>query len=323
MLNKNLKDFNSLKLEYSCDSFYEINDFEDIYHLSEKIREENKKFWILGEGTNVVIVDDLKGIVVKNNLSGISIDKNLVEAASGENWDYLVKVCLKEKLYGFENLSGIPGSVGACPVQNIGAYGVEVSNFIEYIETINLIDGNIEVFNAHECKFGYRESIFKKLPNHFITKIKFSLSTIFKPNLSYESLPEKMEINSAEELRQIILNIRENRLINPEQEPNVGSFFKNPVVSKIQMENLLADHPDLKFYFVKEDQYKISAAWLIEKIKMKGYQGKDCGVSKKHSLVLVNFSKKSENLINLSVKIKDVIRKKFNIELEYEPTFIS
>ena len=316
MLNKNLKDFNSLKLEYSCDSFYEINDFEDIYHLSEKIREENKKFWILGEGTNVVIVDDLKGIVVKNNLSGISIDKNSVEAASGENWDYLVKVCLKENLYGFENLSGIPGSVGACPVQNIGAYGVEVSNFIEYIETINLIDGNIEVFNAHECKFGYRESIFKKLPNHFITKIKFSLSTIFKPNLSYESIPEKIEINSAEELRQIILNIRENRLINPEQEPNVGSFFKNPVVSKIQMENLLADHPDLKFYFVKEDQYKISAAWLIEKIKMKGYQGKDCGVSKKHSLVLVN-------LINLSKKIKNVIRKKFNIELEYEPTFIS
>ena len=323
MLNKNLKDFNSLKLEYSCDSFYEINDFEDIFHLSEKIREENKKFWILGEGTNVVIVDDLKGIVVKNNLSGISIDKNSVEAASGENWDYLVKVCLKENLYGFENLSGIPGSVGACPVQNIGAYGVEVSNFIEYIETINLIDGNIEVFNAHECKFGYRESIFKKLPNHFITKIKFSLSTIFKPNLSYESIPEKIEINSAEELRQIILNIRENRLINPEQEPNVGSFFKNPVVSKIQMENLLDDYPDLKFYFVKEDQYKISAAWLIEKIKMKGYQGKDCGVSKKHSLVLVNFSKKSENLINLSKKIKDVIRKKFNIELEYEPTFIS
>ena len=323
MLNKNLKDFNSLKLEYSCDSFYEINDFEDIFHLSEKIREENKKFWILGEGTNVVIVDDLKGIVIKNNLSGISIDKNSVEAASGENWDYLVKVCLKENLYGFENLSGIPGSVGACPVQNIGAYGVEVSNFIEYIETINLIDGNIEVFNAHECKFGYRESIFKKLPNHFITKIKFSLSTIFKPNLSYESIPEKIEINSAEELRQIILNIRENRLINPEQEPNVGSFFKNPVVSKIQMENLLADYPDLKFYFVKEDQYKISAAWLIEKIKMKGYQGKDCGVSKKHSLVLVNFSKKSENLINLSKKIKDVIRKKFNIELEYEPTFIS
>ena len=323
MLNKNLKDFNSLKLEYSCDSFYEINDFEDIYHLSEKIREENKKFWILGEGTNVVIVDDLKGIVIKNNLSGISIDKNSVEAASGENWDYLVKVCLKEKLYGFENLSGIPGSVGACPVQNIGAYGVEVSNFIEYIETINLIDGNIEVFNAHECKFGYRESIFKKLPNHFITKIKFSLSTIFKPNLSYESIPEKIEINSAEELRQIILNIRENRLINPEQEPNVGSFFKNPVASKIQMENLLADHPDLKFYFVKEDQYKISAAWLIEKIKMKGYQGKDCGVSKKHSLVLVNFSKKSENLINLSKKIKKVILKKFNIELEYEPTFIS
>ncbi len=323
MLNKNLKDFNSLKLEYSCDSFYEINDFEDIFHLSEKIRKENKKFWILGEGTNVVIVDDLKGIVVKNNLSGISIDKNSVEAASGENWDYLVKVCLKENLYGFENLSGIPGSVGACPVQNIGAYGVEVSNFIEYIETINLIDGNIEVFNAHECKFGYRESIFKKLPNHFITKIKFSLSTIFKPNLSYESIPEKIEINSAEELRQIILNIRENRLINPEQEPNVGSFFKNPVVSKIQMENLLDDYPDLKFYFVKEDQYKISAAWLIEKIKMKGYQGKDCGVSKKHSLVLVNFSKKSENLINLSKKIKNVIRKKFNIELEYEPTFIS
>ena len=323
MLNKNLKDFNSLKLEYSCDFFYEINDYEDIFHLSKKIRDENKKFWILGEGTNIVIVDDLKGIVVKNNLSGISIDKNFVEAASGENWDNLVKVCLKEKLFGFENLSGIPGSVGACPVQNIGAYGVEVSNFIEYIETINLITGNIEVFNSNECKFGYRDSIFKKLPNHFITNIKFSLSTIFKPNLSYESIPEKIEINSAEDLRQIILNIREDRLINPKQEPNVGSFFKNPVVSKIQIDNLLAEYPDLKFYFLREDQYKISAAWLIENIKMKGYKSEDCGVSKKHSLVLVNFSKKSENLINLSNKIKSVIRKKFDIELEYEPTFIS
>ena len=327
MLNKNLKDFNSLKLEYSCDSFYEINDFEDIYHLSEKIREENKKFWILGEGTNVVIVDDLKGIVIKNNLSGISIDKNSVEAASGENWDYLVKVCLKEKLYGFENLSGIPGSVGACPVQNIGAYGVEVSNFIEYIETINLIDGNIEVFNAHECKFGYRESIFKKLPNHFITKIKFSLSTIFKPNLSYESIPEKIEINSAEELRQIILNIRENRLINPEQEPNVGSFFKNPIISRGRLNSILSknkDEKDLPHTHIGNDRVKISAAWLIDKCGLKGLKIGGVEVHKKQPLVLINRSRINDqdvfsNLTRAVMEIKQKVQTKYGISLEIEP----
>ena len=248
---------------------------------------------------------------------------NSVESASGENWDNLVKICLEANLYGFENLSGIPGSVGGSPIQNIGAYGVEVSSFIDYVETMNLNTGNLEVFNLQECKFGYRESIFKKLPNHFITKIKFSLSEAFKPNLAYESIPKDIDINSGEEVRSVILKIRNDRLINPEEEPNVGSFFKNPVVSKTHLDKLLSDYSDLKFYGIKENQYKISAAWLIEKIGMKGHEDKECGVSKKHSLVLVNSSEKSENIINLSNKIRDEIFKRFDIKLENEPTLIT
>ena len=323
MTNKSLKNFNSLRFEYSCESLYEVKSYEDLYQLSKKIRKSKNRFWILGEGTNVVILNDLEGIVIKNNFLGINIMGNSVESASGENWDNLVKVCLEANLYGFENLSGIPGSVGGSPIQNIGAYGVEVSSFIDYVETMNLNTGNLEVFNLQECKFGYRESIFKKLPNHFITKIKFSLSEAFKPNLAYESIPKDIDINSGEEVRSVILKIRNDRLINPEEEPNVGSFFKNPVVSKTHLDKLLSDYSDLKFYGIKENQYKISAAWLIEKIGMKGHEDKECGVSKKHSLVLVNSSEKSENIINLSNKIRDEILKRFDIKLENEPTLIT
>ena len=323
MTNKSLRNFNSLKFEYSCESFLEVTSYEDLFKLSKEIRKSKTKYWILGEGTNVVILNDLKGIVIKNRLLGITITDNSVESASGENWDDLVKACLQKKLYGFENLSGIPGSVGGSPIQNIGAYGVEVSNFIDYVETINLDTGNLEVFNFEECNFSYRESIFKKLPNLFITKIKFSLSKVFKPNLAYESIPKDIEISSAEEVRSVILKIRNERLTNPEAQPNVGSFFKNPIISKTHLDKLLSDYSDLKFYYINENQYKISAAWLIEKIGMKGYEMKDCGVSKKHSLVLVNFSQKSENIVDLSNKIKNEIVEKFEVELENEPTFIS
>ena len=165
MTNKSLKNFNSLKFNYSCKSFIEITCYEDLFQLSKKIRESKTKYWILGEGTNVVILNDLEGLVIKNKLLGVTYNNNSVESASGENWDDLVKDCLQKKLYGFENLSGIPGSVGGSPIQNIGAYGVEVSNFIDYVETVNLDTGNLEIFNFEECKFGYRESIFKKFPN--------------------------------------------------------------------------------------------------------------------------------------------------------------
>ena len=238
MTNKSLKNLNSLKFDYSCKSFIEITCYEDLFQLSKKIRESKTKYWILCEGTNVVILNDLEGLVIKNKLLGVTYNNNSVESASGENWDDLVKDCLQKKLYGFENLSGIPGSVGGSPIQNIGAYGVEVSNFIDYVETVNLDTGNLEIFNFEECKFGYRESIFKKFPSLFITKIKFSLSKAFKPNLTYESIPEDIEIDSADEVRKIILKIRNERLINPKEEPNVGSFFKNPVISKTLLDKL-------------------------------------------------------------------------------------
>ena len=316
---------NSLRIKSKSRYYIEINKISDFNNLYKFINDHSKPVIVLGEGTNIIPKDYFDGMAVKPKFNHIDFDKNkhIVSVGSSINWHFFVKEMVNKNIYGYENLSLIPGSVGASPIQNIGAYGVEVSSFIDYVETMNLNTGNLEVFNLQECKFGYRESIFKKLPNHFITKIKFSLSEAFKPNLAYESIPKDIDINSGEEVRSVILKIRNDRLINPEEEPNVGSFFKNPVVSKTHLDKLLSDYSDLKFYGIKENQYKISAAWLIEKIGMKGHEDKECGVSKKHSLVLVNSSEKSENIINLSNKIRDEIFKRFDIKLENEPTLIT
>ena len=319
--NHSLKENNSLKLNYTADYFVSCNSEKDLFLIFDFLEEKKIKYWIFGDGTNLILKNNLKGLVIKNNLKGFSVNGNSVIVSAGENWDDVVSKTLKKNLYGLENLSGIPGSVGATPIQNIGAYGSEISNFVDYVETFNLEKGRFEIFSNQACNFSYRESIFKRNPNLMVTKICLDLSQEFKPNTHYEALPKS--VKNASEQRKNILNIRSQKLPDHQKIPNVGSFFKNPIISEMQLKKLSADFPDIKNYLLEDKNYKVSAAWLIENAGLKNSKKGDCGISNKHALVFYNYSESSDFILSYSSEVIDIIKKKFGIILEYEPSIIS
>ena len=319
--NHSLKANNSLKLNYTADYFVSCDSEKDLFLIYDFLEEKKIKYWIFGDGTNLILKNNLKGLVIKNNLKGFSVNGNSVIVSAGENWDDAVSKSLKKNLYGLENLSGIPGSVGATPIQNIGAYGSEISNFVNYVETFNLEKGRFEIFSNQACNFSYRESIFKRNPNLMITKICLDLSQEFKPNTHYEALPKS--VKNASEQRKNILSIRSQKLPDHHKIPNVGSFFKNPIISEMQYKKISADFPDIKNYLLNNKNYKVSAAWLIENAGLKNSKKGDCGISNKHALVFYNYSESSDCILSYSSEVIDIIKKKFGIILEYEPSIIS
>ena len=319
--NFSLKNNNSLKLDYKSDFYVVCNKSEDLEKIYTFLKENKTNFWVIGEGTNLVIKNDLNGLVIKNNLKGIEINNNFITVGAGENWDSLVNKTLELNLYGLENLSGIPGSVGAAPIQNIGAYGAEVSDFISYVEVINLTNGSTEIISNEECKFIYRGSAFKSKPHLFITKVCFCLSNEFKSNTHYKDLSG--QFNCAEEIRERVLSVRSQKLLDHLEIPNVGSFFQNPVIKKELFNDLIIEYPDLKFYQLNSDLYKIPAAWLIEKAGWKGTSNGEAGISDKHALIFYNHSKKAGDILTHSSAVVESIVDKFKISLDYEPTFIS
>ena len=248
------------------------------------------------------------------------ININKVKVSSGYNWDRFVRFCIKNSLYGLENLSGIPGTVGAGPIQNIGAYGEEISDYIEHIEVFNLKTGNVEILNNMNCNFDYRDSLFKKHKHLFIKNVFFKLKEKFVANNSYQDLQD-YRFKKASELRQRVLRIRNQKLENYLTKPNVGSFFKNPLINKKDLKKLLSEEADLKFY-KHNALIKVSAAWLIERCNLKGMQFNKARVSKKHSLVLINEDKSPNSILKLKNKVKTTVSKKYNIRLEEEPTII-
>ncbi len=320
--NKNLRKFNSLQISVKSKYYLECKTDSDLDVAFQFIKKNKIKFLILGEGTNVVFTKPFEGLVIKNAFKKEKkIYKNKVKVSSGYNWDRFVSFCIKNSLYGLENLSGIPGTVGAGPIQNIGAYGAEISDYIEHIEVFNFKTGNIEILNNMNCNFDYRNSLFKKNKHLFIKNIFFELKEKFIANNSYQDL-QVYNFKKASELRKSILKIRNQKLENYLIKPNVGSFFKNPLIKKKDLKKLLSQEADLKFYKHNE-LIKVSAAWLIERCNFKGMQFNKARVSKKHSLVLINEDKSPNSIINLKNKIKNIVLTKYNIRLEEEPTIIS
>lgn len=319
--NKNLLEFNSLRVSVYSKYFIDCKTDKDLQLAFNFIKNNKIPFFILGEGTNVVFKKNYNGLIIKNSFKKKrQIIGQKIIISGGFNWDAFVRFSIVNSLFGLENLSGIPGSVGASPMQNIGAYGEEVSSYIDHIEVFNFKTGNIEILNNKNCYFGYRHSIFKKSKYLFIKNIFFNLNQSFKPNLSYNDLKnEKFE--NVKKLRKKILQIRNQKLENYKIEFNVGSFFKNPIVSKYQLQKLLKTYPKIKFYNHGKT-YKVSAAWLIEHANLKGFILNKSKVSSKHSLVLINKDKSSFSILKLSKKIKDTIKKKYKIILEEEPTII-
>ena len=315
-----LKANNLLKIDSTAKFFIEIFDLEDLKNIQNFISTKKINFCILGEGSNVVLPNLLNKFVIKISFNEISIEDNLITVGAGKNWDDFVLWSLENGYCGLENLSGIPGSIGAAPIQNIGAYGSEVSDFIDEVICFDMDSNSLVSFNNNDCKFSYRQSIFQDKDSLIVIKVKFKLTKDFQPNLEYEDL----NFLKAEEItpfiiRKHILKIRKAKISDPKEHPNVGSFFKNPIISLDELEKIKQILPKIKFYSYIDNKVKISAAFLIESLSLKGFVLNNARVSEKHSLVLENKSEKSEDILDLASHIQASVLENYNINLELEP----
>ena len=315
-----LKDNNLLKIDSTAKFFIEIFDLEDLKNIQNFTSTKKINFCILGEGSNVVLPNLLNKFVIKISFNEISIEDNLITVGAGKNWDDFVLWSLENGYCGLENLSGIPGSIGAAPIQNIGAYGSEVSDFIDEVICFDMDSNSLVSFTNNDCKFSYRQSIFQDKDSLIVIKVKFKLTKDFQPNLEYEDL----NFLKAEEItpfiiRKHILKIRKAKISDPKEHPNVGSFFKNPIISLDELEKIKQILPKIKFYSYIDNKVKISAAFLIESLSLKGFVLNNARVSEKHSLVLENKSDKSEDILDLASHIQASVLENYNINLELEP----
>lgn len=315
-----LKENNLLKIDSTAKFFIEIFDLEDLKNIQNFTSTKKINFCILGEGSNVVLPNLLNKFVIKISFNEISIEDNLITVGAGKNWDDFVLWSLENGYCGLENLSGIPGSIGAAPIQNIGAYGSEVSDFIDEVICFDMESNSFVSFTNNDCKFSYRKSIFQDKDSLIVIKVKFKLTKDFQPNLEYEDL----NFLKAEEItpfiiRKHILKIRKAKISDPKEHPNVGSFFKNPIISLDELEKIKQILPKIKFYSYIDNKVKISAAFLIESLSLKGFVLNNARVSEKHSLVLENKSEKSEDILDLASHIQASVLENYNINLELEP----
>ncbi len=315
-----LKENNLLKIDSTAKFFIEIFDLEDLKNIQNFTSTKKINFCILGEGSNVVLPNLLNKFVITISFNEISIEDNLITVGAGKNWDDFVLWSLENGYCGLENLSGIPGSIGAAPIQNIGAYGTEVSDFIDEVICFDMESNSFVSFTNNDCKFSYRKSIFQDKDSLIVIKVKFKLTKDFQPNLEYEDL----NFLKAEEItpfiiRKHILKIRKAKISDPQEHPNVGSFFKNPIISLDELEKIKQILPSIKFYSYIDNKVKISAAFLIESLNLKGFALNNARVSEKHSLVLENKSEKSEDILDLASHIQASVLENYNINLEIEP----
>ncbi|MBA5630016.1 UDP-N-acetylmuramate dehydrogenase [Moheibacter lacus] len=328
---QNLKPYNTFGIEVFADYFTEANSVEEIISALEFAEKNQLKLLILNGGSNLLFTQDFKGLVLKINLKGIEIVSETdefveVKVQSGENWHNFVQWTLAHNFGGLENLSLIPGNAGTAPMQNIGAYGVEIKDTMSELSALEISTGKIRKFTNEECQFGYRESVFKnELKNQFIildvtfklTKKNHELHTNYG---AIQSELEKLNIQNPtiQDISKAVINIRQSKLPDPKEIGNAGSFFKNPVISKTQFEAIQKEFPNISAY-PSGNELKLAAGWLIENAGWKGKRFGDAGVHEKQALVLVNYGKASgKEIFDLSQSILDDVQEKFGILLERE-----
>lgn len=328
--NISLKPYNTFGIDVLAEKFVSIASVEELIDILQKYKGENKLF--LGGGSNMLLTKPIEGLVIHLNLKGKTIvfedDNNVhVKGNAGENWHEFVLWCIKRGFGGIENLSLIPGNLGTAPIQNIGAYGVELKDVMVSCEALDLRDSSIKTLTNEECEFGYRESIFKqKEKGNFIvlsvtvklTKSNHSFHT------SYGAIKEELENMgiskpSIEDISNAVIKIRQSKLPDPKEIGNSGSFFKNPIIPTEQYLQLKKNFPDIPHYPVSETEVKVPAGWLIEKVGFKGKTLGNYGVHKKQALVLVNYGEaKGNDILELAHLIQKTILRIFNIKIEFE-----
>ena len=328
--NISLKPYNTFGIDVTAKHFVSASNIDDLKQILSLKEHPNKL--ILGGGSNMLLTKDFNGLVVHINLKGIEIISEndntvIVKANAGENWHEFVLWCINNGFGGIENLSLIPGNVGTAPIQNIGAYGVELKDVFESCEALSLETKSLRSFSKSECNFGYRNSIFKQEAKgqFIITNVNFKLSKQnYNLSINYGAITSQLELMKAnnptiQDISKAVISIRESKLPNPKEIGNSGSFFKNPVISKTLFNTLLENFKDIPSYPISEDKVKVPAGWLIEKAGFKGKRFDDYGVHKNQALVLVNFGNaRGTDILNLSKLIQKTVERIFGIFIEAE-----
>ncbi len=327
--NVSLKDYNTFGIEANARYFFEFDTVEEIQDFLSKNDILNIQYLLLGGGSNLLFTEDFNGLVIHPKVKGIKIseeddDSFLVQVGANENWDEFVAWSVENNLSGIENLSLIPGVVGAAPIQNIGAYGIEVKDVIESVEAICIESNKKVVFSNAHCEFDYRYSVFKnEYKNQFIiTHVNFRFNKQAEFKVHYGAIAKELEnydeIN-LKNIREVIIKIRESKLPDYKELGNAGSFFKNPVVAKTEADALKANFEDLPVYELNETESKLAAGWLIEKCGWKGKRIGDAGVHINQALVIVNHGNaKGSEILELANEIRKSVLYKFGIKLEME-----
>ena len=327
----NLQDHHSFGVSVKSEYFSSVGSLEELQRALQYASDKRTPVYVIGEGSNVLFTKDFPGLIIKVAFTGVEIDQSsgVVRVAAGENWHSLVTTCMNSGLHGLENLALIPGSVGAAPVQNIGAYGVELASFVKNVRGLDISSGEPFVLNASDCRFGYRDSIFKKPEgaNLLVTEVTLQLQEDWLPDLSYSLLDKEFcetPVETPQELFSIVCRIRRRKLPDPKIIGNAGSFFKNPFVSASSLERLKVRHQDIVWFDTdNEDIKKISAAWLLEKLGWKGRKHGGAEVSSVHALVLINAADASgKELSVLAQHMVTSVLEEFGIVLEPEVSIL-
>lgn len=328
--NFSLKPYNTFGIDVNARTFIAVQRTEELKELLKN--SYASELFVLGGGSNMLLTQDVEQTVVHIALQGIEITEEndsevVVKAMAGENWHQFVLFCIDHDFGGLENLSLIPGNVGTTPIQNIGAYGVEIKDTFEECTALNVQTLELRNFSREDCEFGYRDSVFKNAEKgkYIILSVSFRLSKKdHKLNTSYGSIDQFLAEKGISEptlkdVSDAVISIRQSKLPDPRELGNSGSFFKNPVVPKQDLERLQKEFPEMPFYVIDEEQVKIPAGWLIERAGLKGYRKGDAGVHKKQALVLVNYGNASgQEILQLSKKVQNKVKEVFGIEISPE-----
>ena len=333
--NHPLKNYNTFCIDSYAKYFTTFSSVDELKNLFQSGIYKNEPKFILGGGSNILFTKDFNGLVLKNEISEIKTiheeEKYVyVKVGAGVNWHQFVLHCIRKNFAGVENLSLIPGNVGASPMQNIGAYGVEIKDVFYSLEAYNYKENRIINFTLNDCEFGYRESVFKKkYKNQFaILDVTFRLNKIPDYNISYGAIEEELKKMHIEQLSikaisDAVINIRTSKLPDPKLVGNAGSFFKNPEINEHELHKLKLIKTDVPFYKITDDKFKIPAGWLIEQCGWKGYRKGDAGCYDKQALVLVNYGNaKGNEILELSKEIKKSVENMFALILETEVNII-
>ena len=325
-----LKSYNTFQIDHSCAELIHVKSKTELISTCLELYRSDQDFLVLGGGSNIVLTDDYLGTVVHVETKGIDFSEDdeyhYLSVAAGENWHELVETTLSMSISGLENLALIPGTVGAAPIQNIGAYGVELMQVCDWVEYLELRTGELKRLAANECHFRYRDSIFKGelLTSAVITAVGIKLCKLWEPEISYGPLRkfEKGRV-TPQRIFDCICNMRNTKLPNPDVLGNAGSFFKNPLVSNAAFDSLVANHPGIVGFAVAEDSVKLAAGWLIDKAGLKGLKVGDAAVHEQQALVLVNLGQATGKDVTLLAKeVIDRIMALYGIKLEAEPRII-